>query len=81
MRYLYSFNEGAGVEDQKKLLYFCEELLVSFLDEHYTIDVNKAHGDVRKTMKVEITMPKGNAKDWEEIKDSFIHFLILLKKN
>ena len=81
MKYLNSFNEGAGVEDQKKLLYFCVELLVSFLDEHYTLNVGKAHGDFRRTMKIEITMPKGNAKDWEDIKDIFIHFLIMLKRN
>lgn len=81
MKYLNSFNEGVGVEDQKKLLYFCEELLVSFLDENYTLNVGKTYGDFKKTMKIDIIMPPKNTKDWYDIKDIFIHFLIMLKRN
>lgn len=87
MKYLRKYNEdlifeGAGIIDQQNLLSFCEEHLVSLIDNNYKINVKKAHGEYKKTMLVEINRLSGNSlENWNDIKDNFIPFLIVLRNN
>lgn len=85
MKHLRKYNEdfeGAGIREQEELLSFCEEHLVSLIDNNYSINVRKAYGEYKKTMLIQICrLPGNNAEDWDDIKDNFIPFLIVLKNN
>lgn len=87
MKHLKKYNEdlifeGAGIKEQEKLLSFCEENLVSLIDNNYSIVVRKPYGKYKKTMLIQIfRLPGNNAEDWDDIKDNFIPFLVVLRNN